>query len=240
MTPGAEITVGGERLFATASGALYWPSQETLILSDLHFEKGSHFAARGVLLPPFDTRATLKRIAALIAAFAPKTVISLGDAFHDDEAEARMDEEDAALLEALIAKTRWMWVLGNHDPAPPSRFPGGVERAMRIGRLILRHEPAIGETGEIAGHLHPAARIRVESRLIRRRCFATDGERLVLPAFGAYAGGLNILDKAFDGLFSETLNALMLGGTGVYPFAAALLIPDARETRRLTWPLPAA
>ena len=120
---------------------------------------------------------------------------------------------------------------------------GGFRRQRNLfsGRKSLcRMRERLGETGEIAGHLHPAARIRVESRLIRRRCFATDGERLVLPAFGAYAGGLNILDKAFDGLFSETLNALMLGGTGVYPFAAALLIPDARETRRPAWPLPAA
>ena len=234
MTASAEISVNGERLIAHCAGALYWPARETLIVSDLHFEKGSHFAAKGVLLPPYDTRSTLRRLAALVRAHKPKQVISLGDAFHDGEAEARMDEDDAAALLRLVAATRWVWILGNHDPEPPSRFAGAIERTLPLGRLLFRHEPEKRLTaGEIAGHLHPAARVRVETRLIRRRCFATDGERLVMPAFGAYAGGLNLLDEAFDGLFRHGPTAFLIGKGGIYPFGAAALAPDARPAARL-------
>lgn len=223
---GAEISVNAERLIAVAAGALYWPAREALIVSDLHFEKGSHFATRGVLLPPYDTRTTLRRLASLFKAHQPKIVISLGDAFHDDEAEVRMGEDDAATLQQLVGASQWIWILGNHDSEPPARFAGGVERSLRLGRLLFRHEPAQRrETGEIAGHLHPAARVRAESRIVRRRCFATDGHRLVMPAFGAYAGGLNVLDEAFAPLF-EDLTAWMLGASGVYAFAREALIAD--------------
>ncbi len=233
MRTGAQMTVNGEELIALAAGALYWPDRETLIVSDLHFEKGSHFATKGVLLPPYDTRATLKRLQALVEAHRPKTVISLGDAFHDGEAEARMDGRDSEALKALVASARWVWILGNHDPDPPARFSGAVERSLRLGRLLFRHEPAPQpEPGEIAGHLHPVAKVRAETRLIRRRCFATDTERLVMPAFGAYAGGLNILDDAFDGLFRREVTAFILGGSGVYPFGAEALTPDYRSHRR--------
>lgn len=233
MTPQTEIIVNLERLIALANGALYWPARETLIVSDLHFEKGSHFAMKGVFLPPYDTRATLKRIASTIRELKPTTVISLGDAFHDGGSEARMDAEDAALLEAMVASVRWMWILGNHDPAPPARFGGAVEGALLTGRLMFRHEAAAyHERGEVSGHFHPVARVRAETRLIRRRCFATDGDRLIMPAFGAYAGGLNILDEAYDGVFRGALTAWMLGGAGLYPFSADRLIPDSGAQRR--------
>jgi len=233
VTPQTEIFVNLERLVALANGALYWPARETLIVSDLHFEKGSHFAMKGVFLPPYDTRATLTRVAAMIRELKPKTVISLGDAFHDGGSEARMEEQDARLLEAMVASVRWLWILGNHDPAPPARFGGDVEGAMLMGRLFFRHEAAAyHERGEISGHFHPVARVRAETRLIRRRCFATDGERLIMPAMGAYAGGLNILDSAYDGIFRGALTAWMLGETGLYPFAADRLLPDSGAQRR--------
>ena len=132
------LSINDETLIATTAGALYWPERETLIVSDLHFEKGSHFATKGVLLPPYDTRTTLRRIATLMKARRPKTVISLGDAFHDGDAEARMDDDDAAMLEALAQEARWIWILGNHDPAPPNAFSGAVERTLRLGRLLFR------------------------------------------------------------------------------------------------------
>ncbi len=232
MTTGADIVLNGERLVALQAGALYWPARETLVVSDLHFEKGSHYAARGVLLPPYDTRTTLKRLATLIRTHAPRTVISLGDAFHDGEAEARMGADDNAALEALVGAAAWVWILGNHDPAPPRRFAGAVERSLRIGRLLFRHEPSPRkEPGEIAGHLHPAARVRAQGRLIRRRCFATDGDRLVMPALGAYAGGLNVLDAAFAPLFGD-VTAYLLGAVGVYAFSGGALVADPRRERR--------
>ena len=227
-----EISVNGEHLVALPNGALYFAARETLIVSDLHFEKGSHFATKGVLLPPYDTRTTLRRLAPLMASHQPKRVISLGDAFHDGAAEARMDEADADLLKSMTRSATWIWILGNHDPAPPARFPGGVEQALRMGRLTFRHEPlARTEPGEIAGHLHPAARVRAGARVLRRRCFAADGERLIMPAFGAYAGGLNVLDDAFAPLFGE-FTALILGAGAVYAFPSGALLLDPQANHR--------
>lgn len=232
MTTGGEIWVNGERAIPLSAGALYWPAREALVVSDLHFEKGSHFATKGVLLPPYDTRTALRRLGSLIATHQPKTVVSLGDAFHDGDAEARMDEEDAAALQSIIGAADWIWILGNHDPSPPARFAGAVERSLRLGGLTFRHEPSPRrEAGEIAGHLHPVARVRAETQLMRRRCFASDGERLVMPAFGAYAGGLNVLDEAFAPLFDD-FTAWMLGASGVYAFGRDALIPDPLSAAR--------
>ncbi|MDZ7627382.1 MAG: ligase-associated DNA damage response endonuclease PdeM [Parvularculaceae bacterium] len=225
----ASVLVNGEKVNLLTAGALWLAATETLVVSDLHLEKGSNYAARGALLPPYDTRTTLRRVAGLMKSLKPRRVISLGDAFHDGGAEARMDEEDAALLSSLAAAAAWIWVLGNHDPEPPARFSGSVEIAVRIGALLFRHEPQLrAEAGEIAGHLHPVARVRTQSRTLRRRCFATDGARLVMPAFGAYAGGLNVRDEAFEPLFND-LTAYVLGGDGVYPFWGAALAPDPRD-----------
>lgn len=232
MSERATILVNGERLTLLTSGALWREASATLIVSDLHFEKGSNFAARGAMLPPYDTRTTLRRIATLIKNSKPRQVISLGDAFHDGGAEARMDSEDAAMLAELTAAADWIWVLGNHDPEPPARFAGAVEAAVRVGGLLFRHEPqAHAEAGEVAGHLHPVARVRIERGAMRRRCFVTDGARLVMPAFGAYAGGLNVLDEAFAPLFAEPV-VHVLGGDGVYPFWGAALAPDPGSTSK--------
>ncbi|MEQ8177020.1 MAG: ligase-associated DNA damage response endonuclease PdeM [Amphiplicatus sp.] len=228
------LSVNGVRLEATPSGALYWREEETLVVADLHFEKGSAFARRGVLLPPYDTRTTLKRLSAVIHQYQPQRVISLGDAFHDRAAEARMDEADAALLETMMKGRDWIWVLGNHDPIPPKRFAGEVVAAKRIGRLVLRHEPTEGPSpGELAGHLHPCARVVCDGRTLRRRCFASDGERMVLPAFGAYAGGLNVLDEAFAPLFGP-VTAWVIGRSAVYPVGEARLAPDPAPAARIS------
>lgn len=226
MSEKPSLLVNGERVRLLTAGALWIEGAAALVVSDLHFEKGSHYAHKGVLLPPYDTRTTLRRLATLMKNLKPRRVVSLGDAFHDGGAEARMDEEDAGLLAALTASADWLWILGNHDPEPPARFAGAVETVARIGGLFFRHEPALAAwEGEVAGHLHPVARVRTERGAIRRRCFVTDGARLVMPAFGAYAGGLNVLDQAFAPLFAEPV-AHVLGGEGVYPFWGKALLPD--------------
>lgn len=229
-----DIILCGEALRPDPLGALYWGARETLIVSDLHFEKGSSYAARGLMLPPYDTRTTLKRLAALICNYDPALVISLGDAFHDRNAEARMDDEDAEALEALMAGRDWLWILGNHDPEPPARFKAQTEIETSIGVLTFRHEPLEGPApGEIAGHLHPCARVSSEGRLLRRRCFAVGGDRLVMPAIGAYTGGLNILDEAYANLFYAPV-AWVMGAQGVYPIGCDRLVPEgvAGERRR--------
>ena len=174
------------------------------------------------------------RLEALVKKYAPRRVISLGDAFHDGAAEARIDSEDADRLAALTRAADWLWILGNHDPAPPARFAGASAYEADIGALVFRHEPTEGPApGEIAGHLHPCARVMAEGRTLRRRCFAVGGDRLVMPAMGAFTGGLNVLDMAFAPVIPSPV-AWVLGETGVYPVSPENLALDAGANRRKT------
>ncbi|MFC7053397.1 ligase-associated DNA damage response endonuclease PdeM [Hansschlegelia quercus] len=221
------ISVAGVALVADVAGALYEPSSSALIVADLHLEKGSSYARRGQFLPPYDTATTLGRLAQLIDTYRPRAVIALGDSFHDRAAPARLNEADRVSLAALQNGRDWIWVAGNHDPEPPAGCGGESLAVMSLGALTLRHEPSAGAQGELAGHLHPVAKIEVRGRRLRRRCFATDGARVVLPAFGAYAGGLNVRDAAFGSLFRPgALTAWMLGEEGVYAIPTHGLRPD--------------
>lgn len=222
------LRVCGAALTVLPEGALWWAAERMLVVADLHFEKGSSYAARGIALPPYDTRATLARLGALVARFAPARLVALGDSFHDREAETRMDGTDAAALAALTGATDWIWITGNHDPVPPRRFGGTVMHELRAGPLTFRHEPqAAPASGEIAGHLHPCAAVRVRGRRLRRRCVASDGTRAIMPAFGAYAGGLNVLDAAYENLLPASgFHAWMMGARSVVPVAAHRLEGD--------------
>jgi len=217
----AAIDVAGVTMSADLSGALFWDELSLLVVSDLHLEKGSSFAARGVLLPPYDTVATLSRLASVIAHLNPKTVIALGDSFHDRTAHQRLLAPDRDALVALQARRDWIWISGNHDPALPSDLGGTIASEVAIGPIVFRHEPT-GRVGEIAGHLHPKARVATRARWLERRCFASDGERMVMPAFGAYAGGLSIRDDAFAKIFSTTsFMAHVLGDVRLHTIAAS-------------------
>jgi uncharacterized protein len=215
------IDVAGVTLVADISGALFWEEQSLLVVSDLHLEKGSSFAARGVLLPPYDTVATLGRLAAVVARHDPGMVIALGDSFHDRDAHDRLSLADRDAIAAMQARRDWIWISGNHDPALPPNIGGIVATEVAIGPIAFRHEPT-GEAGEIAGHLHPKARVATRARSVERRCFASDGERAVMPAFGAYTGGLSIRDAAFARIF-QTLGfmAHVLGDFRLHAIAAS-------------------
>jgi DNA ligase-associated metallophosphoesterase len=219
--------IAGEPAMFDASGALFLPAHDLLVVSDLHLEKGSSLARRGTLLPPYDTAATLARLEATVNRHAPRVVVCLGDSFHDGAASARLPEAFRDLLRAMMTGRDWLWISGNHDPAPPEGLGGDAVAEVALGRLVLRHEPSrAAAEGEIAGHLHPGARIVRRGRSLRRRCFATDGSRLVMPAFGSYTGSLNVLDAAFAGLFRrEGLIAHMLGAGRTYAMAASMLRP---------------
>jgi DNA ligase-associated metallophosphoesterase len=215
------LDVAGISLVADISGALFWEEQRLLVVSDLHLEKGSSFATRGVLLPPYDTVATLGRLAAVIARHTPRVVIALGDSFHDRTAHERLSAGDRDAVTALQAGREWIWISGNHDPALPRDIGGTVADEVAIGPITFRHEPT-GARGEIAGHLHPKARVSARGRSMERRCFASDGERAVMPAFGAYAGGLSIRDAAFAKVFGERcFTAHLLGDNRVHAIAAS-------------------
>jgi DNA ligase-associated metallophosphoesterase len=220
---GAAISVAGAALHADCLGALYWPGESLLVIADLHLEKGSSFARRGMLLPPYDTAATLAGLARLIAHYSPRRVIALGDSFHDGGGPARLSAPDRAALIALQHGRDWIWIAGNHDPDPADGIGGTFAATITIGPLTFRHEPSRdAPDGEIAGHLHPVARVAQRGRAVGRRCFATDGRALVMPAFGAYTGGLNVRDRAFARVFgARAVTAHMLGERRLYAFAVA-------------------
>jgi uncharacterized protein len=224
----SEMTLAGASLVADCAGALYWPDERLLVVADLHLEKGSAFAARGVLLPPYDTAATLARLAMLIERYAPRLVIALGDSFHDGGGPARMSDISRAGLKALQGGRDWLWIAGNHDPDPADNIGGRFAEILALGPLTFRHEPSPYLCdGEIAGHLHPQARIARRGRAVSRRCFASDGKRLVMPAFGAYAGGLNVRDRAIVSLFGAlSFTAHMLSERRIYAVAAARCLAD--------------
>src|SRR6266853_4389532 len=182
----SSLDVADVSLVADLSGALFWEEQRLLVVSDLHLEKGSSFAARGVLLPPYDTVATLGRLAAVIARHDPSMVIALGDSFHDRTAHERLSESDRDALSALQVRRDWIWISGNHDPALPSDLGGVVATEVAIGPIAFRHEPT-GASGEIAGHLHPKARVSTRGGSMARRCQAVHHRRVALLLVGSRA-----------------------------------------------------
>ena len=224
----ATVIVASTTLDADCLGALYWPEHGLLVVADLHLEKGSSFARRGSLLPPYDTVETLARLARLIARYAPRLVIALGDNFHDGGGPARLSPEDRASLTALQRGREWIWIAGNHDPDPADCIGGTFTETFVLGALTFRHKPSSdAPQGEIAGHLHPVARVVQRGRAVSRRCYATDGNALVMPAFGAYTGGLNIRDRAFAAVFGvRKFTAHMLGDGRLYAFAASRCLAD--------------
>jgi uncharacterized protein len=217
------LGICGVSLVADLAGALYWPEEGALIVADLHLEKGSSFARRGMLLPPYDTATTLALLGRVVAHHAPRLVIALGDSFHDGGGPARVMPQDRAALAGLQRGREWVWIAGNHDPEPAQGVGGVFAQSLSLGPLTFRHEPTEGiADGEIAGHLHPSARVTQRGRAVTRKCFAADGRRLVMPAFGAYAGGLNIRDRAFSKVFGAlAFTAHLLGERRLYAFAAA-------------------
>jgi len=207
-------------------GALYWPEERVLVIADLHLEKGSSFARRGVLLPPYDTAESLARMAGVIARFAPRMVIALGDSFHDKKGSARIASADRSALVELQRGRDWIWIAGNHDPVPAAGIGGSFGAALAIGALVFRHEPT-GAKGEIAGHLHPVARVGGRGHMVSRRCFASDGTRLIMPAFGAFAGGLNVRHRAFADVFgTSAFTAHLLGEGRLYSLAVSRCAAD--------------
>ncbi|TXN84926.1 ligase-associated DNA damage response endonuclease PdeM [Methylobacterium sp. WL8] len=222
------LTLAGEVLTLDLCGGLWAPAHRTLIVSDLHLEKGSAYAARtGQFLPPYDTRETLACLHEAVARFDPACIVALGDSFHDARGPERMEPGDRAMVAALQQGRDWVWIAGNHDAAVSEGVGGRYADVLRLGGLTLRHEPTPGAApGEVAGHLHPCGKVAMRGRAVRRRCFVTDGTRLVMPAFGAYAGGLNVRDAAFEPLFSKDFTAHLLGEGRVFSIGRGMLSKD--------------
>ncbi len=211
------VRLGDIEFLPCLSGALYVPDYDTLLIADLHLEKGSSRAHLGQLLPPYDTRAGLLALQAAIARWAPATVMLLGDSFHDSKGPDRMATADRALLEQLASRADFIWLSGNHDPALPAHLPGSMSVEIALGGVTLRHEPGTGAVNEIAGHLHPVAAIRRRGRRVRTKCFVISPARIILPAFGAYTGGLDVRHEVFRPLLAgEAFRVIMVGNSALH------------------------
>lgn len=209
----------GETLTLRASGALFWPAENLLVVSDLHLGKSERIARRaGTLLPPYETHETLDRLARDIDDTRPETVICLGDSFDDLAAGEALDPVHRDTISRLQAGRHWLWIEGNHDPGPVEL--GGSHLAEHLlGPLTFRHVAKDGAVpGEVSGHYHPKARMRAA----RRPCFMVDSQRMILPAYGAYTGGLDWTTPELRGLFGDSAVAYLTG-----PKVLAVPVPRA-------------
>jgi hypothetical protein len=198
----APFPFAGHEFALGAGRALYWPAERALLVADLHLEKASWFAKAGQMLPPYDSRDTLERLADAVRVTGARRVITLGDNFHDDAGALRLDAHCTGMLEALTRALDWVWITGNHDEGleslGPKGFGGTIVPELVVGGVILRHEARAGETApELSGHYHPKMRMTVRNRHIARPCAvlgrggAGGAERMILPAFGSLTGGLD-------------------------------------------------
>lgn len=221
---GYRFAVAGAQLVARGSGALWWPDRRLLVVADLHLGKSARMARRGgALLPPYEGVATLERLAAELIALDPAQVVCLGDSF-DDPAAADLPEPEAATLAGLRAGRLWVWVAGNHDPDPlPSALAGTRTGALHLDPLVFRHCAEPDARAEISAHYHPKALLAARGQRISRPCFLIDTTRVILPAFGAYTGGLGCTDPVFTQLMGPTARAVLTG-------LQALPIPMPRHT----------
>ena len=201
------LSFAGEEFALTTGRALYWPRERALLVADLHLEKASFFARHGQLLPPYDSRETLERLALAIRETGARRVYTLGDNFHDSAGTERLEPHAAGMLAALTRATDWVWITGNHDAAMEARSGGMLAEELEIAGIVLRHQARAGETRpELSGHFHPRLQVTVRERHIRRPCAVVshdaagaDGKprgRMILPAFGALTGGMDAADPA--------------------------------------------
>ncbi|WP_310534786.1 ligase-associated DNA damage response endonuclease PdeM [Novosphingobium sp.] len=191
------FSFAGEEWLLLASGGLFWPRENALLVADLHLEKGSFFARIGQMIPPYDSRETLERIALAVGQSGARRVFCLGDSFHDNAGAQRLEPHAAGMLAALTRATDWVWITGNHDEGLRPGQGGTLVSEIKTGGVILRHHARRGETApELSGHFHPRLRLSVRGRNIVRPCAVASENRLVLPAFGAFTGGMDAADPA--------------------------------------------
>lgn len=220
MASTSEFSFHGNDFVVLPDGGLYWPARRALLLADLHLEKGSWFARTGQMLPPYDSDATLGVIERMIGLVDPAEIWCLGDSFHDEEGPGRLDALARERLDRMARGRVWTWVVGNHDAIPQALYVGDIVPEARVDGVILRHESGQQESEpEISGHFHPKWSVRSRGRSISRRCFVMGGNRLILPAAGAFTGGLNVRHQAISGLFTNEAQVLVPIDGGLLRFA---------------------
>ncbi len=220
MSKTHRMELDGITFVPSHSGALYVPDLKTLLVADLHLEQGASLARRGLHVPPFDTGMTLSLLESVLAETSPWRLVLLGDSFHDAGAHASLDEHHRERLLHITSKIETVWISGNHDPEPLLGVGGICVSEHKLDRITLRHEPSRKlKAPEIAGHLHPGATIVQRGIPTRGKCFIADGSRLIMPAFGAYTGALNIRTPAIATLFDEEqTNLWLIGNKSIHRF----------------------
>ena len=198
MASSIEADFSGRHFVLDSDLALYWPAQEALIVSDLHLEKATFFAQFGSSLAPYDTLDTLVRLDKLVCRYKPKTLILLGDSFHDRDGWARLPfGAQHHLLNIATSVERCIFVEGNHDPADFAHPRLNYAAELEIDSLVFRHEPVRGDGQQIVGHFHPKTRVSVKGYRVSGKCFAMNDGILIMPAFGSLTGGLDLAHDAF-------------------------------------------
>jgi uncharacterized protein len=211
------LSFAGHEFFASSEGALHWPAERALLVADLHLEKASWFAAGGQLLPPYDSLATLEVLSQEIGRTGVARLYCLGDSFHDRFGCERLAEGARELLKTLTSRLDWVWIVGNHDVGFVDLCGGRIEDECEVGGIILRHEAASGESRpELSGHFHPKYRLSLRGRSVSRRCFIASQTKLILPAYGAFTGGL-------DAGHPEILKKVGPGASALVPSSDRLL-----------------
>ncbi|MGI9452626.1 MAG: ligase-associated DNA damage response endonuclease PdeM [Geminicoccaceae bacterium] len=214
------LTAPHDHLIADCSGALIWPDERLVVIADLHLEKGSSFVRKGSAIPPYDSHASIERLTEVLSRWSPDRVISLGDSFHDSDGCNRLSGTNRRTIQKLTSRFDWIWISGNHDPSPPKDLGGQPAEEIAINGVTFRHLPSDRtERSEIAGHLHPKARVKARGRRVSRPCFVSDHRRVLLPAFGSYTGGLDVLDPAVSTLFPDDYRAYLLGDDRIHMVA---------------------
>ena len=221
------FSFAGEEWLLSADRALFRPRDSALLVADLHLEKSSFYARHGQMLPPYDSRATLERVALAIRATGARRVFCLGDNFHDDQGPERLEPHAAGMLAALTRAVEWVWITGNHDSGAEAAAGGALVDEIEVGGVILRHRARRGETRpELSGHYHPKLTVATRGRRIARPCLVasageTGGRRMILPAFGALTGGMDAADPAILAAMqpAQAIDALVAAGGQVARFA---------------------
>ena len=222
------LSFAGRQFSASSDGALHWPAQSALLVADLHLEKASWFARRGQLLPPYDSLATLQSLAASIERTGANHLYCLGDSFHDRFGCDRLSPVARELLISLTSRIDWTWIVGNHDPGFADHCGGRIAEECELEGIILRHEAVENEPRpEMSGHFHPKFRLSLRGRHVSRRCFVASPTKLILPAFGAFTGGLDTVVSSVSHTLVSNVENLTLSGSAATTLSRPLLRPAA-------------
>ena len=186
---------------ADAKGVLFWPSQSTLVVSDLHLEKGTFYHRFAYPLPGYDSAQTLNSLGELITLYRPHRVICLGDSFHDRQGANRLADDLAERLISWAQEIEWIWILGNHDPDVPEWLGGQAIASWSSGGIEFCHEPSPNADAQVFGHFHPKHRLQLAHRRVTDKCFIYTSDKVLMPSFGAYTGGLDSQDDVIKGLW---------------------------------------